>query len=76
LPVSGDLFLVDAQCSGEVRLNGARIGGRLNLNRGVFANPGGTAIAGDDVVVDSSMSLNKARCRGRFDSRAHISAGS
>ena len=41
LAVDADLFLHQAQCTGEVRLVGAHIGGQLDCTEASFSNPDG-----------------------------------
>lgn len=50
-----DLSAVMFTITGETRLDGAHIGGSLDLNRAIFTNPCGTALNADDLTVERSM---------------------
>ena len=58
------MFLSKAQCTGEVRLLGAHIGGQLDCSEASFTNPDGQALNADRLVVDGDMFLDKAQCTG------------
>jgi hypothetical protein len=53
LVVDEDMFLRKAQCTGEVALVGAHIGGQPNCEEAVFSNPGSTAPTAHRLVVKS-----------------------
>lgn len=57
LRTTGDLDLSAAMFTfiGEVRLDGARIGGSLDLNSATFSNPDGTALNADGLTVERNM---------------------
>src|ERR1700691_4989379 len=57
LRTSGDVDLNAAVFTtrGEVRLDGARIGGYLDLDGATLTNPGGTALNAVQITVDLSM---------------------
>jgi hypothetical protein len=58
------MFLRKAQCTGEVRLLGARIEGQLNCVEARFSNPNGNALNAERLVVDGDMLLEQTQCTG------------
>jgi hypothetical protein len=59
------MFLTKAQCTGEVMLVGAHIGGTLNCDEAVFSNPDRTALNADGLAVDANVFLRGgAQCTG------------
>jgi hypothetical protein len=64
LNVHGGMFLLGAQCLGEVRLTGGKIGS-LVCDQTMFSKPQGSALNGDRLTVTGDMSLSKAQCVGR-----------
>lgn len=55
---------------GEVRLDGAHVGGNLDLSGASLANPGGRALSADGLAVDLSMT-----CGDRFVAHGEIRLG-
>ncbi|TYB43905.1 oxidoreductase [Actinomadura chibensis] len=49
------MFCRDLSVNGEIRLPGARIGGRLDLGHAHLTNPGGTALTADRLTVDDGV---------------------
>jgi hypothetical protein len=69
LATRGDLALSSGFAArGEVRLGGARIGGRLDLDGASLSNPGGRALSADRLTVELGMS-----CRGGFTADGEVS---
>jgi hypothetical protein len=64
LTVDASMFLRKAQCTGEVGLRGARIGGQLSCIEAVFTNPDGVALSADRLTINSDILLEKAQCTG------------
>jgi hypothetical protein len=56
--------LAKAQCTGEVGIFGAHIGGQLNCTDTVFTGSNGRALTGDGLIVDARMLLFKAKATG------------
>ena len=73
LAVNADMFLSKAQCTGQVGLVGAHIGGTLDCSEAGFSNPDGVALTAERLVVGAAMSLFKAQCTGQVElTGAHI----
>jgi hypothetical protein len=76
LTVDRSMSLGKAQCTGEVALPGAHIGGQMDCAEAVLTNPEGRALYADQLAVDNSMFLWRAQCTGEVRlSGAHISGG-
>jgi len=70
LRTTGDLILsaVVFTRTGEIRLDGAHIGGSLALVGVTFRNPGGTALNADGLTVERNM-----LCGGGFTAKGEVS---
>jgi len=56
LIVDQDMFCAEGfETYGEIRLEGARIGGWLNFGGATLCNPSGLALAGDLLTVSQAM---------------------
>jgi hypothetical protein len=68
LETRGNLELREFVAYGEVRLRGARIGGRLDLSGAQLANPAGRALDGYGLRADQGMF-----CRDGFSAQGEVS---
>lgn len=60
LIVEGGIFLRDGfATNGEVRLNGATVGGDLSCTGGRFDNPNGHALLGDGMIIKGDINLRQ-----------------
>jgi len=51
IKVAGNIFLKNSKATGEVWLVGASVGGNLEVDNGIFSNPGRRALTADGVTV-------------------------
>ncbi|MGO9267444.1 MAG: hypothetical protein ACLQBA_21620 [Candidatus Binataceae bacterium] len=51
IKVAGNIFLQNSKATGEVWLPGATAGGNLEVDNGIFSNPGRRALTADGVTV-------------------------
>ena len=71
LATRGNLELNEGfTATGEVRLHGAHVGGRLDLTGATLSNPDGLALDADRLTVDQSMF-----CFGRFTAKGEVNLG-
>lgn len=67
LQTSGDVQLSDGFTThGEVNLEGAHVGGHLNLDRAAFANENGPALRADHLVVGQALYSRDFTARGEI----------
>ena len=64
LAADGNMFLRKVQCTGEMRLLGAHLGGLLDCSEAVFANPDGIALNAERLAADGGMLLREVQCTG------------
>jgi hypothetical protein len=64
LRLDHNLNLQGFHCHGPINLLGAHIGGQLNCEQAMFANPNGTALSADGMVVAGDLFLSSAQVSG------------
>ncbi|WP_217166446.1 membrane-associated oxidoreductase [Streptomyces sp. AC512_CC834] len=67
--LGADLWAPGLRAAGEVRLNGARVAGTVNLTDAVLGRPGGTALQAETLAAESDVLLRHADVRGRLELR-------
>ncbi|WP_217253868.1 pentapeptide repeat-containing protein [Streptomyces sp. AC602_WCS936] len=67
--LGADLWAPGLQARGEVRLDGARVAGTVNLTDAVLDRPGGTALKAETLAAESDVLLRDAEVLGRLELR-------
>ncbi|MFC7882217.1 membrane-associated oxidoreductase [Streptomyces sp. NPDC057376] len=67
--LGADLWAPGLQARGEVRLDGARVAGTVNLTEAVLDRPGGTALKAETLAAESDVLLRDAEVLGRLELR-------
>lgn len=67
--LGADLWAPGLRATGEVRLNGARIAGTVNLTDAVLDRPGGTALQAETLAAEADVLMRHADVRGRLELR-------
>ncbi|MFE2353244.1 membrane-associated oxidoreductase [Streptomyces parvulus] len=67
--VGADLWAPGLHVRGEVRLNGARVTGTVNLTDAVLDRPGGTALQAETLTAEADVLMRHADVRGRLELR-------
>ncbi|MEW2632436.1 membrane-associated oxidoreductase [Streptomyces sp. NPDC048389] len=65
--IGADIWAVGLVVHGETRLNGATVGGRINLDDATLRCPGGTALYGESLSVGADLRAMRLRAVGRID---------
>uniref|UniRef100_A0AAU2JKN2 Membrane-associated oxidoreductase n=1 Tax=Streptomyces sp. NBC_00049 TaxID=2903617 RepID=A0AAU2JKN2_9ACTN len=65
--IGTDIIAVDATVHGQFRLNGATVGGQINLDRARLLAPGGTALQAENVTVGTDLRAMRLEARGRIN---------
>lgn len=74
--LGADLWAPGLVARGEVRLDGARVAGTVNLTDAVLDRPGGTALKAETLAAESDVLMRNAGVRGRLELRgARIPGG-
>ena len=75
LTVDAGMFLLKAQCTGQVRLPGAHIGGQLDCSEAVLTNPGRLAVDFEGAAVAKAVHMRPASLEGGLGlTRARVGA--
>jgi hypothetical protein len=61
--------------NGETRLDGAHVGGSVDLGEAVLSNPGRSALSGETLVVDGDVLLRRLSATGKIGLRGARVAG-
>ncbi len=67
--LGADLWAPGLEARGEVRLDGARVAGTVNLTDTVLDRPGGTALKAETLAAESDVLLRNAEVMGRLELR-------
>ncbi|MFC8866984.1 membrane-associated oxidoreductase [Streptomyces sp. NPDC057148] len=67
--LGADLWAPGLEARGEVRLDGARVAGTVNLTDAVLDRPGGTALKAETLAAESDVLMRNAEVRGRLELR-------
>ncbi|KFG72627.1 hypothetical protein [Streptomyces mutabilis] len=67
--LGADLWAPGLVARGEVRLDGARVAGTVNLTDAVLDRPGGTALKAETLAAESDVLLRDAEVLGRLELR-------
>ncbi|OKI81512.1 membrane-associated oxidoreductase [Streptomyces sp. CB02414] len=67
--LGADLWAPGLVARGEVRLDGARVAGTVNLTDAVLDRPGGTALKAETLAAESDVLMRNAEVRGRLELR-------
>ncbi|MDN3246512.1 hypothetical protein J2S54_001033 [Streptomyces sp. DSM 42143] len=67
--LGADLWAPGLVARGEVRLDGARVAGTVNLTDAVLDRPGGTALKAETLAAESDVLLRNAEVLGRLELR-------
>ncbi|WP_192340171.1 membrane-associated oxidoreductase [Streptomyces sp. VITNK9] len=67
--LGADLWAPGLVARGEVRLDGARVTGTVNLTDAVLDRPGGTALKAETLAAESDVLMRNAEVRGRLELR-------
>ncbi|MFC3576739.1 membrane-associated oxidoreductase [Streptomyces yaanensis] len=65
--VSTDVWAVGLTVHGQVRMNGATVGGQVNIENAVLSAPGGTALHAETLVVGTDLNARGIHARGRVN---------
>ncbi|MER6128243.1 membrane-associated oxidoreductase [Streptomyces sp. NPDC001795] len=65
--IATDVWAVGLVAHGEVRLNGATVGGQVNLNDAELSSPGETALHAETLAVGTDLHAMRLRARGRVN---------
>lgn len=65
--VGTDVWAVGLVAHGQVRLNGATLGGQLNLDDAELRTPGGTALHAETLTVGTDLRAMRLRAHGRVN---------
>ncbi len=63
----GDVVLSGINVNGELHLEGAHVGGNLDLSRAILVNPDGSALLADALHVDGNVTCEGCKARGTLD---------
>lgn len=63
----GSVSFYQSHCHGFLRINGARIGGRVTFNGATLSNPNGIALAADGLTAEQDLF-----CRGGFSATGEV----
>ncbi|MFE0785308.1 membrane-associated oxidoreductase [Streptomyces mutabilis] len=67
--LGADLWAPGLVARGEVRLDGARVTGTVNLTDALLDRPGGTALKAETLAAESDVLMRNAEVRGRLELR-------
>ncbi|MFH8614905.1 membrane-associated oxidoreductase [Streptomyces sp. NPDC017979] len=67
--IGADLWAPELRAYGQVRLTGASVTGRINVQDAEFHRPGGTALDAQNLTVGGHVRFNCIRTRGRVELR-------
>ncbi|AQS66532.1 hypothetical protein [Streptomyces pactum] len=67
--LGADLWAPGLRARGEVRINGARVAGTVNLTDAVLDRPGGTAVQAETLAAEADVVMRHADVRGRLELR-------
>ncbi|WP_399892212.1 membrane-associated oxidoreductase [Streptomyces sp. BBFR51] len=67
--LGADLWAPGLRAAGEMRLNGARVAGTVNLTDAVLGRPGGTALQAETLAAEADVLMRHADVRGRLELR-------
>ncbi|RAY12743.1 membrane-associated oxidoreductase [Actinomadura craniellae] len=73
--VDDDLWAPGLTVHGEIRLNGTKVSGTVNLDEAVLLNPGGTVLDAKSFVVGTDLQAVGMRAEGRVNLRGTTVAG-
>ncbi|KUN09337.1 membrane-associated oxidoreductase [Streptomyces yokosukanensis] len=73
--VGDDLWAPEIRAHGQVRLTGASVAGRINVQDGEFDNPGGIALDAQNLIVGAHIRARCVRTRGRVELRGSRISG-
>jgi hypothetical protein len=65
--IDTDLWAVGLTAHGQLRLNGATVAGRVNLNDAELHTPGGTALHAETLLVGTDLHAMRLRAHGRIN---------
>ncbi|MFJ6756365.1 membrane-associated oxidoreductase [Streptomyces sp. NPDC091273] len=73
--IGADIWAPQMRAHGQVRLTGASVAGRINLQDAEFDTPGGTALDAQNLTVGAHVRARRMRARGRVELRgSHITS--
>ncbi|OKK15238.1 membrane-associated oxidoreductase [Streptomyces sp. CB00455] len=65
--IATDVIANDLTVHGQLRINGATVGGQLNLDRARLLAPGGTALHAETLTVGTDLRAMRAQLHGRVN---------
>jgi hypothetical protein len=64
--VNGNLSIIGAQCSGQVKLTGAHLTGALQMQDSVLDHPGHVALLANRLIIDDDLLAHRATVNGEM----------